>query len=371
MPKTRDLFDDSVMSFGEHLDVLRVHLVRAMFGLVIGVSLSLFLGEQIVTFIRQPIDAALKRANLVENITEDVKGFDFFGYVGSFFAPAAKPAAAQAAEAASDPVNANQTSTTASQAGTIVIDKTQSVLIELEASQLATELHRVAPTVYPPAPASLAGQTIRLEARSSTFSILRKAAENASKPVALKVEEAFMTYLKVGFFGGLILSSPWIFYQLWLFVAAGLYPHERKYVYIFLPMSIVLFLAGAFFCYYAVFPYVLDFLLGFNIRMGIAAQIRISEWITFAVTLPVMFGISFQLPLIMLFLERINVFTVDIYFKQQRMAIFVLAIASVILTPSQDPFSMLLMLGPLVTLYYFGILLCKQMRKTPPATIAS
>ncbi|MEQ9066602.1 MAG: twin-arginine translocase subunit TatC, partial [Gimesia chilikensis] len=116
--------------------------------------------------------------------------------------------------------------------------------------------------------------------------------DTMAEPVTLAVQEAFTTiYLKVSFVAGLVLASPWVIYQIWLFVAAGLYPHERKYVYIYLPISIFLFLGGALFCFYAVFPFVLNFLLGFNKLLGVNPQIRLSEWISFAITLPLMFGL--------------------------------------------------------------------------------
>jgi len=167
-----------------------------------------------------------------------------------------------------------------------------------------------------------------------------------------------MTYMKVSFVAGLILASPWVFYQLWLFVAAGLYPHERKYVYTYLPMSIGLFLGGIAFCFYAVLPTVLDFLLGYNARLQLTAQIRISEWISFAIMLPLMFGISFQLPLIMLFLTKINLFQVSHYLGQWRMAVLAIAVISMVLTPTPDPMTMLLMMAPLLLLYFMGIGLC-------------
>ena len=178
------------------------------------------------------------------------------------------------------------------------------------------------------------------------------------RPVTLNVQEAFMTYMKVSFIAGLVLASPWVFFQLWLFVAAGLYPHERKYVYTYLPMSVLLFLGGIFFCFYAVLPTVLDFLLGYNARIELTAQIRISEWISFAVTLPLMFGVSFQMPLIMLFLAKINVFTVHHYLSQWRMAVLAIAVISMVLTPTPDPMTMLLMMAPLLCLYFLGIGLC-------------
>ena len=122
-------------------------------------------------------------------------------------------------------------------------------------------------------------------------------------------------------------------------------------------MSTILFLVGVVFCFYAVFPFVLSFLLGFNSMLDVQPQIRLSEWISFAVTLPLMFGVSFQLPLVMLFLERISIFEVNAYREKRRMAVLVIAFLSMMLTPA-DPMSMLLMMIPLVFLYEFGIMLC-------------
>lgn len=347
MAKTRDLFDDSVMTFGEHLEVLRVHLFRAVIGLAIGVGLALFVGEQLVAFIRQPIDAALVRNNLIERTTDNVKDFNLGEYLQKDFwdnlkksfswsspTPTAKPPTPADGEAA------------------------RAVKLELNAAELAAALHLVAPEVYPEPPPGLDGEVITLEARSDAFRTLRKAAEQAVKPVTLNVQEAFMTFLQVGFVAGLVLSSPWVFYQLWLFVAAGLYAHERKLVYIFLPMSLVLFLGGILLCYYGVFPVMLDFLLGYNLRMGLNPQIRISEWISLAVLMPVMFGVSFQLPLVMLALSRLGIFSVDDYRAQWRMAVLVIAVLSAVLTPSPDIMSMMLMFLPLLGLYVMGIWLC-------------
>jgi len=156
-----------------------------------------------------------------------------------------------------------------------------------------------------------------------------------------------------------MLASPWIFYQIWAFVAAGLYQHERKYVHIYLPMSIGLFMTGAVFCFYFVFPLVLSFLIGFSQWLGVELQPRLSEYISLVLMMPMMFGISFQLPLVMLFLERIGVVTVQTYTENWRMSVLVMAIVSMLLTPS-DPGSMLLMLAPLIVLYFAGIQLCKM-----------
>lgn len=167
-----------------------------------------------------------------------------------------------------------------------------------------------------------------------------------------------MTYLKVALVCGLIFSSPWIFYNVWMFVAVGLYEHERKFVYFYGLLSLVLFLSGAAFCFYLVFPFVLEFLLGFNSWLEVQPQIRLSEWVSFAVLLPLMFGISFQLPLVMVFLTRLGIVETRLYTEQWRIAVLVIAFVSMMLTPA-DPASMTLMMLPLLFLYGLGIWLCK------------
>jgi sec-independent protein translocase protein TatC len=178
-----------------------------------------------------------------------------------------------------------------------------------------------------------------------------------SRMKVLGTQEGFMIYIKASIVAGIIFSSPFVFYFLWQFVAAGLYPHERKYVHFFMPMSIGLFLAGAALAFFVVFKYVLDFLLGFNAWLGLDPELRISEWMSFVLLLPIGFGISFQLPLVMLFLERIGVFNTAIYLAKWRIAVLVIAVISMVLTPA-DPISMILMAAPLTVLYFGGIALC-------------
>ena len=183
---------------------------------------------------------------------------------------------------------------------------------------------------------------------------------------SLNAQEAFGVYVKASLLVGVLLASPWIFYQIWHFVAAGLYPHERQYVHIYLPFSLGLFLAGAAVAFFLVFEPVLNFLFSFNRSLGIDPDPRINEWLGFVLLLPVGFGIAFQLPLVMLFLERIGVFTVKSYLAQWRIAVLVIFVLAAFLCPP-DPYSMLLMAFPLTFLYFGGILLCKLLpRKTNP-----
>jgi Twin arginine targeting (Tat) protein translocase TatC len=373
---TKDLFDDTTMSFGEHLEALRTHLIRALIGLVIAAIICLYQGDVIVNFIRRPIDRALKRYSHIET-QDDLKGAEqgweklkedwgINTLVELFTGTKAEREEAQKV--------AEQT--TSPDAPPVHPD---SITVKVGLDDLAQALHAADPERFPavapsaseppqaPGPEQPNGEKekpataqkmIPLTLHAPEFAQFQATVEMTRQAVTLNVQEAFMTYLKVSLMAAVILASPWIFYQLWLFVAAGLYPHERKYVYIYGSMSLALFIIGALFCYYAVFPFVLNFLLGFNANLKITPQIRLSEWISFAIILPVMFGVSFQLPLVMLFLERISIFEASVYREQRRMAILVIAILSAILTPA-DPMSMLLMMLPLVFLYELGIRLCE------------
>ena len=354
MPRNRDLFDDSTMTFGEHLEVLRVHVWRALIGLVVGVVLALFFGDKIVGTLRNPIDEALRRANEPE-IADDLGGMDFTEFLKQLFSDEEKPP-----EKPPTPEDAL---------------KPDELLVQVPLEYVKAMIEAVAPgTVKPPPPSSTvpvddklpksdtikepAVVTVPLILKSPDIALFKKTADRFNHPVTFKVEEAFATYIKISIVAGLVLTSPWIFYQVWLFVAAGLYGHERKYVYIYGPMSIGLFVVGGLFCFSFVFPIVLDFLISFNKWLGVELQPRLSEYISLVLLLPVMFGISFQLPLIMLFIERIGIMTVQGYLENWRMAVLVIAIASMLLTPS-DPTSMLLMMLPLIFLYFGGVLLCR------------
>ena len=179
------------------------------------------------------------------------------------------------------------------------------------------------------------------------------------KPIDIRVQtlnahEAFMIWLKAAFICGFLIASPWVFYQVWSFIAAGLYSHEKKYVGIYLPLSLALFLGGAALAFFFVFEPVLDFLFGFNRAMNIHPDPRISEWMGFVLFLPIGFGVAFQLPLVMLMLHRIGLISVDVFVAKWRVAVLVICIVSMLLTPA-DPISMLLMAVPLVVLYFFGI----------------
>lgn len=175
----------------------------------------------------------------------------------------------------------------------------------------------------------------------------------------LSVTESMMVYVKVSLLCGLVLASPWVFGQLWAFVAAGMYPQEKHYIYKFFPMSLGLFLGGIALCQFVVLPKSIEALLWFNDWIGFTPDLRLSEWLGFAILMPLVFGLSFQTPLVMLALERIGIMTVAGYWSSWRMAAFLLAVLCAIFTPSPDALSMLALWFPLIGLYFLGIAMCQ------------
>jgi len=118
-------------------------------------------------------------------------------------------------------------------------------------------------------------------------------------------------------------------------------------------------LLGAVLAFTFVFPPVLEFFLKMSKSLGQETRPRIAEWFNFVLLLPLCFGISFQLPLVMLFLERIHIFSLEVYFSKWKIAVLVMAFLSMVLSPGGDPISMMMMLVPLIGLYFLGIGLCK------------
>lgn len=348
--RQRDLFEDSSMNFGDHLDELRFYLIRSLIGVIIVCVFTLSFGNHLVALVRGPIDKALVRHGLSDFKIDDVGTESLTERFKKWWNQPTEGEDQEAAE-----LHAKL--------------EGQKVQIEIPSKELLKALRQVAPNRFSESAdqpdqkekteQDKSPQSIRLTISAPEFSIFREGIKKQNRPVTLNVQEAFMTYIKVAVVSGLVISSPWIFYNAWMFVAVGLYPHERSFVYIYGAMSLCLFLAGAVFCFYAVFPFVLEFLLSFNAWLDVQPQIRLSEWVSFAVFLPLMFGVSFQLPLVMVFLNRLNIFTETVYREQRRIAWLVIAALSMLLTPS-DPTSMLLMMFPLIFLYEFGIWLCKM-----------
>lgn len=175
--------------------------------------------------------------------------------------------------------------------------------------------------------------------------------------IAVEIQETFFTAMKVAFFGGFIISLPVIFWQLWLFLAPGLYDHEKKLVVPFVFFATLMFLLGASFAYYIVVPIGFDFLIAFG-NSVVSVLPSIGKYVGFFTKLMIGFGIAFELPVITFFLAKIGIVNDQMLKDFFRYAVVLIFIISAVLTPP-DVISQVLMAAPLLILYGVSIYIAK------------
>jgi sec-independent protein translocase protein TatC len=181
------------------------------------------------------------------------------------------------------------------------------------------------------------------------------------------VAEAFFTKLKVCFLAAVFVTSPVILYQLWQFVAPGLYDQEKRYARPFVAFGTIFFVSGAAFCYYLVLPVGYRFFVEQYGTIGVQPQIRISEYLTFTARMLLAFGVTFELPVITFFLARLGIVTAALMVHYARYAVLVIFILAAVLTPGPDIASQLLMATPLALLYALSILVAYVFAKPRPS----
>src|SRR5438552_10065078 len=171
--------------------------------------------------------------------------------------------------------------------------------------------------------------------------------------VYLNPTEPFNLYLEVGFVAGLFAASPFVFYQLWLFIAPGLYRNERRYILPFLISTVGLFLAGGLFGYRMVYPASLDFLIGYSQRFQ--PMITIGEYTKLFLTIIVGLGLIFEMPILVFFLALTRVITARWMWRNLRYSILAIVVVAAIVTPTTDILNMCLFAAPMVALYAISI----------------
>ena len=326
--QNEEYFDSTRMSFGDHIEELRIHLIRAIAGFCVFFVGSFFFAHPILVFISAPVEAQLKKLHKErqEKLLAELKA---------------------------DPKYQEATA-----------PKTE--ILRIESAPFLNGNFDVSKLKFTKDKKHV--ELSILVEQQKNVDLMQFVAEKLGPQPSLKtfnIQEALMVYLKVCVVTGLVLGSPWIFYQIWAFIAAGLYPHEKKLVNVYLPFSIGLFVGGVIFCQFIVIPRAVEALLWFNKWLGFEPELRLTEWLSFAIMVPVVFGLSFQTPLVMMFLDRIGVGSIEIYRKFRRVAWFVMAIVAAVLTPTIDPQTLLLMWVPMCLFYEIGILLCKLSPRRP------
>lgn len=173
--------------------------------------------------------------------------------------------------------------------------------------------------------------------------------------------EGFFTQVKLALIAGLIAAMPVILWQVWGFIIPALYPHERRWVYLLVPASLVLFAAGVLFAYLSVFRVAVRFFV--MVSGDLQPMITIGKYLSFTMWFLVPFGLVFELPLVVMFLTRIGVITPEFLARKRKYALLIIFIIAALLTPTPDPLTQTLMGGPMYLLYELSILVSRLVRR--------
>ncbi len=303
---------DTTMSLGDHLEELRARLILAILGLVVGTIICLFFGKHIIAFIQGPFDRIMKKY-AHEKIEE-------------FTAP-----------------------------WTYLSDKFLTNMIR------AMDADPNAPEIDPNAVAyaqKIYADTVEGlgEDPNYTDPLATLHSGAGGKLIVIGPADAFVGFMKISLISGLILSSPWVFYQLWMFIAAGLYEKERHYVRTAVPFSTGLFVIGALFFLIVVAPLSLRFFLGFGHYIGVSSTWTFQKYISFVSVLMLVFGLGFQTPIAIFVLNRTGLVSIPALKNSRKYVIIVMFGLSAIATPP-DVISQITLAVPLYALFELGILL--------------
>jgi sec-independent protein translocase protein TatC len=173
--------------------------------------------------------------------------------------------------------------------------------------------------------------------------------------------EPFVTFLKIGFFSGFLLALPIVLWQLWRFVTPGLTKREKRFAIPFVASSVLLFAGGTVFAFW-VLPRGLGFLLGFG-GESLIPFLTAERYLNFLIFLILGFGLSFEFPLLLIFMTGVGIITSQQLRKWRRNIYFGAVIFAAVITPTQDPYTMLLMWIPLILLYEGAILVSRLMKR--------
>jgi len=177
------------------------------------------------------------------------------------------------------------------------------------------------------------------------------------------VGDSFFFALNVSLWSAFFLGAPFVLWQLWQFIAAGLYAHEKKFVYLYFPFSVGLFIAGVLFCYFFVVSVGMYFLSSTLPLEQVRPMVGIDRYFDFLSTMCLAMGAVFQIPVLMIFLSSIGIIDPKLYGKYRGHFLIVALLVAAILTPGPDMYSQMLMAGPMLVLYEVGIVLAKWRAK--------
>lgn len=309
---------ETTMSLGDHLEELRARLILAILGLAVGTVICLSFGKKIILFIESPYNKVIEehRQSKVEIKLKDNK--------------AVNPSAYFLEAYTSRLLSALATDPNAPDINPTVVEFAKKTFLETLAN--------------------LAEDPNYISAVADEYS------SSDTRLGALGPADPFVAFMKITLISGLIISSPWVFYQLWMFVAAGLYEHERKYVRTAVPFSTVLFVTGSLFFLFIIAPLCLKFFLNFGEFIGVSPIWTFDKYISFVTLLMLVFGLAFQTPIAIFVLNRTGLIPIESFRKSRKYVIVAIFFIAAVATPP-DVISQIALAIPLYALFELGILL--------------
>jgi sec-independent protein translocase protein TatC len=303
---------DTTMSLGDHLEELRMRLILAILGLVVGTIICLLFGRRIITFIEGPYNTIME------------------GYAES-------------------KVQEFQTPWTYL-SDTFFNNMLEAIDSDPNAPQIDPNAVTFAKKIYADTVTSL------FEDPNYVAAVAEVHSSAAGKLIVIAPADAFIGFMKISLISGLIVSSPWVFYHLWMFVAAGLYSNERRYVRIAVPFSTALFVIGALFFLFVVAPLSLKFFLGFGHYIGVSSTWTFQKYVSFVTMLMLVFGAGFQTPIAIFVLNRTGLVSIAALKSSRKYVIIGMFALAAVATPP-DVISQITLAVPLYALFELGILL--------------
>jgi len=323
------------MSFLEHLDELRKRLIRSIVFVFIAAMFCWFVSDRIYNFLARPVQRALADAQQHRSVT--IAGLN--GQVSLVPLSSLSP---------NDKVRFVFADPT--RLGTASIPAGASVLARVDKDSQGEV------GLYTDEPLSAGNEVVPKDVKLQID--LRKGYEKLpdvnDKLVVTTALEPFALYVKVSLYAAIGLSVPFLLWQIWAFVAPGLYPHERKYVTPFISLSTIFFVLGAATAYYLIFPPAAKYLLGLG--QDFRLLLKADDYFDFIILLMLGMGLVAQMPAITYVLSRIGLVTAGWMLRVWRMAVVIILIVAAVLSPTNDVPNMLLFAAPMFVLYAISII---------------
>ena len=359
------------MSLGDHLEELRARLILAIMGLFIGMVVCLFFGKVLIGVMSRPFDSKIQKILEEQEkekekekagedeesvsqvpqaviVTHDAvhgyKTYTSYAAIGDLIETLR--ADAPVVEDPNDSTEDDETPAGIQEAAVVAHHPDEGFVVYLAQAELEEKLESLLE----------AGAIVD---RVEGDTIIVK--EQRAHLVSLGPVEGFMVFIKTSLLFGIVLTSPWVIWQIWAFISAGLYTKEKRYVRIVSPISAALFITGAMFFMLFVAPQMMGFLIKFETSMGLQSLWSLQKYINMVFTLTLVFGAAFQMPIAIVFAEMLGLVSVRSLSKNRQFVALGIVIIAAMATPP-DIISQISLAIPLYGLYEASIVFCRIRR---------